>query len=168
MLNEAPPVLNSRCWRLVNDQLWMKRQDEPAGEIGEVIGDNREKQPHLDGPEPVTGQPGPVGRSALVEADDGPVCPRERGDDEPHPGKQFAEVMLDLGDHPPRPVRIVVQSGPAKLGEWITEHRNVVEDFKKIYGEDPPNPGALSISIDSDDTKSSAEAFVGPILFRKP
>ena len=63
---------------------------------------------------------------------------------------------------------VVVQSGPAKLGQWITERRNVVEDFKKVYGENPPNPGALSISIDSDDTKSSAEAFVGAILFRKP
>ncbi len=63
---------------------------------------------------------------------------------------------------------IVVESGPAKLGQWITERRNVVEDFKKVYGENPPNPGALSISIDSDDTQSSAEAFVGPILFRKP
>jgi hypothetical protein len=63
---------------------------------------------------------------------------------------------------------IVVESGPVKLGQWITERRNVVEDFKKVYGEEPPSPGALSISIDSDDTKSSAEAFVGPILFRKP
>ena len=63
---------------------------------------------------------------------------------------------------------LVVESGPAKLGQWITEHRNVAEDFKKIYGEDPDDPGAVSISIDSDDTKSSAEAFIGTILFRKP
>jgi Protein of unknown function (DUF3047) len=63
---------------------------------------------------------------------------------------------------------VVVQSGPAKLGHWITEHRNVVEDFKKIYGAEPESPGAVSISIDSDDTKSSAEAFVGPLLFRRP
>ena len=63
---------------------------------------------------------------------------------------------------------IVVESGPAKLGQWITEHRNVAEDFKKVYGEEPPSPGAVSITIDSDDTKSSAEAFVGSILFRKP
>lgn len=63
---------------------------------------------------------------------------------------------------------MVLQSGPAKLGQWITERRNVAEDFKKIYGEEPENPGGLSISIDSDDTKSSSEAFVGTILFRKP
>jgi hypothetical protein len=63
---------------------------------------------------------------------------------------------------------MVLQSGSANLGQWITERRNVVEDFKKIYGEAPDDPGAVSISIDSNDTSSSAEAFVGPILFRKP
>jgi hypothetical protein len=63
---------------------------------------------------------------------------------------------------------VVVQSGPSKLGQWITERRNVVEDFKKIYGEEPDNPGAISVSIDSDDTKSNAGAFAGTILFRKP
>jgi hypothetical protein len=63
---------------------------------------------------------------------------------------------------------VVVESGPGKLGQWITERRNVAEDFKKIYGEAPESPGAVSISIDSDDTKSSAEAFVGTVLFRKP
>ena len=63
---------------------------------------------------------------------------------------------------------VVMQSGAAKLGQWVTERRNVADDFKKIYGEEPGNPGALSISIDSDDTKSSAEAFVGTILFRRP
>ena len=63
---------------------------------------------------------------------------------------------------------VVVESGPAKLGQWITVQRNVVEDFKKIYGAEPENPGAVSISIDSDDTRSSAEAFVGPLLFRRP
>jgi DUF3047 family protein len=63
---------------------------------------------------------------------------------------------------------VVVQSGPEKLGRWIAERRNVADDYRKIYGEEPENPGALSISIDSDDTSSTAEAFVGTILFRKP
>lgn len=63
---------------------------------------------------------------------------------------------------------VVVESGPAKLGRWITEQRNVLEDFRKIYGGEPDNLGVLSISIDSDDTRSSAEAFIGTILFRKP
>jgi hypothetical protein len=63
---------------------------------------------------------------------------------------------------------IVVRSGPADLGKWHTERRNVREDYKKIYGADPDNPGAVSISIDSNDTNSYSESFVGAIFFKKP
>ena len=63
---------------------------------------------------------------------------------------------------------VVVRSGTGDLGKWLTERRNVVEDFQKIYGEAPDNPEALSIAIDSNDTSSTAESFVGTILFRRP
>jgi hypothetical protein len=63
---------------------------------------------------------------------------------------------------------IVVRSGSANLGKWLTESRNVREDFKKVYGKEPDNPGAVSISIDTNDTHSVAESFIGPIIFRKP
>ncbi|MBI2204545.1 MAG: DUF3047 domain-containing protein [Candidatus Rokubacteria bacterium] len=63
---------------------------------------------------------------------------------------------------------VVVRSGAGELGKWFTERRNVREDFRKIYGEEPDNPAAVSIAIDSNDTKSTAESFVGPIAFKKP
>ncbi len=63
---------------------------------------------------------------------------------------------------------IVLRSGSDELGKWITERRNVVEDFRKIYGEAPDNSTALSLGIDSDDTRSSAESFIGPIVFTRP
>ncbi len=64
---------------------------------------------------------------------------------------------------------IVVRSGPAELGKWVTESRNVLEDYKKIYGEAPSEEvGGISILIDSNDTRSTAESYVGEILFRKP
>lgn len=64
---------------------------------------------------------------------------------------------------------IVMRSGEADLGKWFTESRNVCEDYKKIFGEDPNEKvEALSLGIDSDDTKSRAEAFIGEIFFRKP
>ena len=63
---------------------------------------------------------------------------------------------------------VVVRSGTAELGKWFIERRNVVEDFRKIYGEEPENPEALSVAIDSNDTSSTAESFVGTILFRRP
>jgi Protein of unknown function (DUF3047) len=64
---------------------------------------------------------------------------------------------------------VVVRSGPADLGKWLTESRNVLEDYKKIYGETPAEDvGAISIAIDSNDTNSTAESYFGEIFFRKP
>jgi len=64
---------------------------------------------------------------------------------------------------------VVVRSGPTDLGKWLTESRNVLEDYKKIYGEAPgEDVGAISIAIDSNDTNSTAESYFGEILFRKP
>ena len=61
---------------------------------------------------------------------------------------------------------VIVRSGRADLGRWITERRDVVADYRRIYGEAPDAPGALSLSIDSNDTRSAAESFVGSIVFR--
>ena len=61
---------------------------------------------------------------------------------------------------------IVVRSGSADLGKWMTERRNVRDDYRRIYGSDPDNPGVVSLSIDSNDTHSTSEAFVGPIVFK--
>jgi hypothetical protein len=63
---------------------------------------------------------------------------------------------------------VVLRSGPAELGQWLTERRNVLEDFKKIYGEEPDDPAIVSFGIDSDDVKGTAESFMGTILFKKP
>jgi len=64
---------------------------------------------------------------------------------------------------------VVVRSGTDGLGQWHTESRNVCEDYKKIYSEDLNEPlGAVSVAIDSNDTKSTAESYVGEILFKKP
>jgi hypothetical protein len=63
---------------------------------------------------------------------------------------------------------VVVRSGAGELGTWQTERRNIAEDFRKIYGEAPDSPAAVSISIDSNDTRSVSESFIGGLLFRRP
>ena len=63
---------------------------------------------------------------------------------------------------------VVMRSGSKDLGKWLTERRNVAEDYAKIFGELPDDPGAITISIDSNDTHSMAESFMGPIVFRAP
>jgi hypothetical protein len=61
---------------------------------------------------------------------------------------------------------VVVRSGSSDLNKWVTETRNVVEDFKRIYGEPPEDPAVLSVSIDSNDTNTTAEAMIGTIRFK--
>jgi len=61
---------------------------------------------------------------------------------------------------------VVMRSGSKDLGKWLTERRNVAEDYAKIFGEVPDDPKAITISIDSNDTQSVAESFIGPIVFR--
>ena len=62
---------------------------------------------------------------------------------------------------------MVIRSGSGELGKWITERRNIREDFKKLYGAEPDNPDGVSISIDSNDTKSASESYIGPIVFKE-
>jgi len=61
---------------------------------------------------------------------------------------------------------IVVRSGKRDMGKWFTESRNVYEDYKNVFGEEPGELDSISITIDSDDTNSTAESFVGNISFK--
>jgi len=62
---------------------------------------------------------------------------------------------------------IILRSGPGELGKWLEEERNVYEDYKALFKEEPPKAGSVSVMIDSDDTKGAAESFVGSIVFSK-
>jgi hypothetical protein len=62
---------------------------------------------------------------------------------------------------------IVVESGPAKLNTWITEERNVYEDYKHVFGEEPPMISGVAIMTDTDNTGESAEAYYGDIVLKK-
>jgi hypothetical protein len=62
---------------------------------------------------------------------------------------------------------VVVRSGADDVGRWITEERNIVEDYRKAYGTEPPKISGVAIMTDTDNTKSSATAWYGDIVFRK-
>lgn len=62
---------------------------------------------------------------------------------------------------------VVVESGPQKLGAWIEESRNIYEDYKKAFGEEPPMINGIAIMSDTDNTKERATAYYGDIVFMK-
>jgi hypothetical protein len=65
-----------------------------------------------------------------------------------------------------RAMMIVVESGAEKLNQWVTEERNIFEDYKKAFGEAPPMISGVAIMTDTDNTGESAVAYYGDIVFK--
>ena len=60
-------------------------------------------------------------------------------------------------------IMISVQSGKAETGKWIVETRNVYEDYRRVFGKEPPKAGAIAIMTDTDNTGERASAGYGSI-----
>lgn len=61
---------------------------------------------------------------------------------------------------------LVVESGEERVGQWINMRRNVVEDYRRAFGEDPGDIVAVGVMTDSGDDGSTRRAFYGDISFR--
>jgi Protein of unknown function (DUF3047) len=68
--------------------------------------------------------------------------------------------------HTERVRLVVVQSGAQRLGEWVTIRRNVLEDYRRAFGEDPEDVVGIGLMTDYGDDGSRRRAFYGDITFR--
>jgi Protein of unknown function (DUF3047) len=59
--------------------------------------------------------------------------------------------------------KIILESGPAHLGQWRSYERDVRADYRRAFGEDPGALIGLAVMTDSDNTQSRAEAWYGEI-----
>jgi len=59
--------------------------------------------------------------------------------------------------------KIVVESGAGRLNQWTTYERNIRADYEKAFGEPPGALIGIGIMTDSDNTRSHAQAWYGPI-----
>jgi len=62
--------------------------------------------------------------------------------------------------------RVVAESGAARLGRWIDYQRDVVADYRKAFGAEPPAVKGVVVSTDTDNTGEAAEAYYGDVVFR--
>jgi len=67
--------------------------------------------------------------------------------------------------HTSRIKMVVAESGPDRTGGWHEIVRNVHEDYKRAFGEEPPLIKSIAIMTDSDNTGESAHAYYGDIAF---
>jgi hypothetical protein len=63
---------------------------------------------------------------------------------------------------------VVVESGSGRLDQWLQQQRNVAEDYQAAFGRQPPRVGKIALMIDSNDTRSDAEALFGDLTFSRP
>ncbi len=56
---------------------------------------------------------------------------------------------------------IVLQKGKKNLGRWIVEERNILDDYRRAFGADPPAMATLGIMNDSDNTKEASVSYMG-------
>lgn len=61
---------------------------------------------------------------------------------------------------------IVVESGPARLRQWVSYERDIVADYRRAFGEDPPPISGVALMTDSDNTGESVVAYYGDIALR--
>ncbi|HTG82237.1 MAG TPA: DUF3047 domain-containing protein, partial [Geobacteraceae bacterium] len=55
-----------------------------------------------------------------------------------------------------------------KVGTWVCEERNVLEDYRRVFGKDPPQIGAVAVMTDTDDTRDEVTAWYGDIILSVP
>lgn len=62
---------------------------------------------------------------------------------------------------------VVVRSGAQGVGTWMEEEHNIYEDYHKAFDGEPPMINGVAIMNDTDNTKESAVAYFGDIVFKK-
>jgi len=55
---------------------------------------------------------------------------------------------------------IILDSGVKNVGTWREHTVNVLEDYKKAFGENPPKIVSLAIMSDSDNTKENSLSYI--------
>lgn len=59
---------------------------------------------------------------------------------------------------------ITVKSGVSDLNKWVSFKRNIVEDYKRLFHEDPQVIEAVRVQINSQRTGTVAETLFGKII----
>ena len=70
------------------------------------------------------------------------------------------DVPIIASPHGDKVKMIALESGAKKAGTWQEEEVNILEDYRKAFGAEPPAKASLGIMNDSDNTAERAVAFV--------
>lgn len=73
------------------------------------------------------------------------------------------DVIFDNA-HSGRAKMVVVESGEARVGQWLNFRRNLLNDFQRAFGEVPGKIISVAVMTDSNRTETEAIAYYGDIV----
>jgi hypothetical protein len=79
---------------------------------------------------------------------------------------QAPTEQVVVGHRSDRVRTVVVESGRKHLRQWRHYKRNLREDFRRAFGEEPGPLLGMAVMTDADNTASRAEAWYGAIRLR--
>jgi hypothetical protein len=59
--------------------------------------------------------------------------------------------------------KLVVESGPRRLNQWLDYERDIRADYERVFGEKPGALVGIGIMSDTDNTRSRSQAWYGPL-----
>jgi len=62
-------------------------------------------------------------------------------------------------------IMVAVQAGNASAGQWVSQRRNVVEDFKNLFDIDVKQLAGYAVMVDGDNSSQTGTAYFGNIEF---
>jgi hypothetical protein len=78
-------------------------------------------------------------------------------------GSKVALDSVTVSSRSSRVRMLAVAVDDQGIGKWQTYKRNLVEDFKRAFGEEPGNVASIEIMTDTDNTGADAQAYYGDI-----
>jgi len=58
---------------------------------------------------------------------------------------------------------VAVRTGAGEVGRWLSEERDVLEDYRAVFGEEPPELEGVALMTDTDQTGAAAKAWYADV-----
>lgn len=108
-------------------------------------------------------------RASVREKTENTVAQVLYGETPPHAALSYvfthkaALGSLITSPYTQRVKKIVVDADPNSVGKWKSFSRDIYEDYKRAFGEEPTRISGIAIMVDTDNTGETASARFGDI-----
>ena len=103
-------------------------------------------------------------RAGVKEKAENAVARVLYGETPPHAALSYvftqkaAQGSIITSPYTQRVKKIVVDADPSSIGKWKSFSRDIYEDYKRAFGEEPPRISGIAIMVDTDNTGERARS----------